>query len=141
MQGAPGLRDFDRCHVGPLRHDWDYQHRTHCTTRRERAVLGLKVPAAVAAAEHGIVVALAIKRTDAARAADLQLVIDGHALPKFAADGSWSEERFTLPAGSLREGRIQAHFSTPDPAARFALDHLLLIPLNSVVIAQREGAE
>ena len=71
----------------------------------------------------------------------MQLTIGGHVLPKIAVDGSWSEERFTLPAGSLHEGRVNAQFSTAEPAARFAIDHLLLLPLNSVVVAQREAGD
>jgi HEAT repeats len=138
--GAPGLRDFGSCYAGPVLHDWDYQRRTHCTTRRATAALALKVPKAVAEAEHGVVVAVAIKRSDAARPADLQLTLGDHALPKFAVDGSWSEERFTLPPGSLAEGRVQARLASADPTARFAIDHILLLPLNSVVLAQREAA-
>jgi hypothetical protein len=65
LAGEAGLHDFGHCEAGPLRHDWDYQHRTTCTTTRSNAGMTLSVPAAVARATYGALVALSVKRADA----------------------------------------------------------------------------
>ncbi len=136
VAGDPGLRDFTGCHVGPIRHDWDYQHRTTCVTRSAAASLWLQVPRAVTAAPYGVRVALSIRRTDAAAAATLKLTIAGRHLDPVRVDGSWAEYRWTLPPGSLRAGRIQARLSGDGPRTRFAVDHLLLLPRSSELVAQ-----
>lgn len=135
--GDANTRDFTDCVAGPLRHDWDYQHRTYCSMKHDSAALSLAVPPAVADAPYGAVVAIAAKRTDASHSAELELSIGGHALDAIQVDGSWDEYRFVLPPGSLHAGRVQAQLHTGDPAARFAIDHVLLLPRASELIAQR----
>jgi hypothetical protein len=130
------LADFTDCYEGPLMHDWDYLHRTSCVMRASSAALELAVPEAVSQAEQGIVVVLGAKRSDAAAPAPLRLTIGGRALAEVAVDGSWDELRWTLPAGSLAQGRVQARLQSDEPA-RFAIDHLLLLPRSSIVVAQR----
>jgi HEAT repeat protein len=137
LEGDPGLHDFTRCEAGPLRHDWDYQHRTLCTTKRSSATLSLNVPAAVARAPYGALVVFAVKRADSAAAATLQLSVAGRAFDPVQVDGSWDEFRFVLPPGALQKGRVQARITSADATARFTADHLLLLPRTSEVFAQR----
>jgi arylsulfatase A-like enzyme len=132
-----GARDFGPCHAGPIRHDWDYEHRTYCQTRGAAASLSLQVPQAVTDARHGTVVALSIRRTDSARPARLTVVIGTRTLDPIEVDGSWAEYRFTLAPGDLQQGRIAAHLASSSPEARFAVDHLLLLPRNSELVAER----
>jgi arylsulfatase A-like enzyme len=129
--------DLWRCHVGPLRHDWDFEHRTHCETRRASVGLRVPVPRSVASALHGAVVALAIKRVDAKEAAEVQLTLGSQTLDSVQVDASWQEPRWTLPAGRLQSGPIQIRIASTNPKARFALDHLLLIPKSAVVVAHK----
>jgi arylsulfatase A-like enzyme/HEAT repeat protein len=131
-------QDFERCYVGPLRHDWDYQRRTSCITRSNHATLSLRVPSAVAKARGGVVAVLSIKRVDAAGVAPLELTLGSRALDAIQVDGAWAEYRWTLPANSLQEGRLNARLTSPDAGARFAVDHLLLLPSASETLAQRE---
>jgi HEAT repeat protein len=135
--GDPNARDFSDCYAGPLRHDWDYQHRTYCSMKHDRAALSLAVPRAVADAPYGAVVAIAAKRTDANHSADLVLSVGGHAFDPIKVDGSWDEYRFVLPAGSLHAGHVQAQLRTGDAAARFAIDHVLLLPRTTELLATR----
>jgi arylsulfatase A-like enzyme len=144
-QGAIGGVDFStsalapedlwHCHVGPLRHDWDFEHRTFCETRRASTALDVAMPRSVASASHGVVVALAIKRVDAADPAEVQLTLGSQALDRVQVDASWQERRWVLPAGGLPPGRVRVRIATTDPMARFALDHLLLIPKSAIVVA------
>lgn len=132
-----GLSGFARCHEDPLDHDWIYLHRTHCTTRKQGAKLQVQVPKAVSDNDRGAVLVLGIKRIDAASAAALRLSIAGHNLEPAQTDGSWTELRWTLPAGMLRAGRAQVRLEAADPNARFAVDHLLLLPRTSVIVAHQ----
>jgi arylsulfatase A-like enzyme len=136
-QGQAALRDFTDCYEGPPRHDWDYLHRTFCVTRSSRAELPLRVPAAVSEAEHGNVVALAIKRSDEPAPAQLRVTIGTRVLEPVQVDGSWNELRWNLPADTLATGALQARLDSQDPAARFAVDHLLILPRTTVMLAAR----
>jgi hypothetical protein len=78
-----------------------------------------------------------VKRSDAKLAASLQLTIAGQVLNPVQVDGSWDEFRFVLPPGKLRAGHVPARITSSDPSARFAVDHLLLLPRSSEVFAQR----
>jgi arylsulfatase A-like enzyme/HEAT repeat protein len=128
-----GLGD---CYEGPLVHDWDYLHRTFCLTRASAVNIPLQVPRTVSDAEFGAVAVLSAKRTDQPGPAELTLEIDGRKLAPLKVDGGWSELRWTLPEGSLRTGRAQARIEALDPDARFAIDHLLLLPRSSLIVAQ-----
>jgi hypothetical protein len=125
--GAPSLSGFGHCESGPLRHDWDFLHRTACVSEREHPTLQLSVPRSVAEAEHGAVVLLSVKRADATSATDVGLRIGHHTLSAIRVDGGWSEYRWHLPAGSLSEGTTRAQL-TVAPGTRLKVDHLLLIP-------------
>ncbi|MFI5306477.1 MAG: HEAT repeat domain-containing protein [Polyangiales bacterium] len=137
VQGDPVLHDFENCHVGPPRHDWDYDHRTYCTTRGAVATLDLQVPQAVSEAPFGAIAALAIKRADTTRPVTLTLSIDGKRIDAVAVDGRWAEYRFMLRPRSLPRGRVEARLESDDPSARVTLDHLLLLPRTSEWIAER----
>jgi len=129
--------DFGSCHEGPLLHDWDFEHRTYCTTRKTATSLTLQVPATVASAPNGSVLVLTAQRTDAAAAAPLQVKLGALELPPVQVDGSWTEYRWPVPAESLREGRVKIHLTSSSPSARFALDHALLLPVGAELLAQR----
>jgi arylsulfatase A-like enzyme len=137
IAGDPNARDFTDCYVGPMRHDWDYQHRTYCTMRRDAATLSLVVPRAVAAAPYGALAVIALKRADSNHPAQIDLAIGSQTLDPMHVDGSWDEYRFVLPPGSLSAGRVQARLHSADPNARFAIDHVLLLPRTSELLAQR----
>lgn len=123
--------DFSDCYAGPLRHDWDYLHRTSCVTRSREARLSLPVPPAVAAAADGVAAVLGIKRVDQARAGSLVLSIGDREFDAIQVDGSFAEHRFALPAAALGSGQVVAHLRAGDPETRFSVDHLLLLPLDS----------
>jgi arylsulfatase A-like enzyme len=137
VAGDANAHDFGDCVAGPLRHDWDYQHRTYCSMKHDSATLSLAVPPAVAEAPYGALAIISVKRVDASHAAELELSIEGHAFDAIKVDGSWDEYRFVLPAGSVRAGRAQARLHATDPAARFGVDHVLLLPRSSELLAQR----
>ena len=68
-QGAPGSRDFGECQTGPLLPRLGLPAPHDCTTRRRSAALsGEHARRASPSAQHGALVALGIKRTDATRA-------------------------------------------------------------------------
>jgi arylsulfatase A-like enzyme len=135
--GQPALGEFTDCHEGPPRHDWDYLHRTFCVTRGSRAELPLRVPAAVSEAELGSVVALAVKRSDDPAPTQLRVTLGTRVLEPVQIDGSWNELRWNLPADTLATGSLQARLESEDPAARFAVDHLLILPRTTVMFAAR----
>jgi hypothetical protein len=87
------------------------------------------------------VVVLGVKRTDDPSAVPLRVTIGGRALDAMSVDGSWNELRWNLPADALPPGRLQARLQSDDPAARFAIDHLLLLPRTSVMFAARSDAD
>ncbi len=126
-----GKAGFAECYVGPLRHDWDYLHRTSCTTSGRAAQLQLSVPSGVAHAAAGITALLSVKRVDAVQPAELTLTIAGHKLAPVRVDGAWAEYRWRLPAGTLGSGTQSARLDCAAPEARFEVDHLLLLPRES----------
>ena len=135
--GNPALHDFVGCVAGPLRHDWDYLHRTYCVTRGEHAALPLQVSEKVARAPTGAQLVLGIKHNDAAEPVALSLSLGKQELSQVQVDGSWHEYRFNIPAGSLHAGKVRATLSSNNPKARFAVDHLLLLPSRSQTVAQQ----
>src|SRR5262249_44004251 len=70
-----GLSGFAQCQRGPLRHDWDFLHRTSCTSERARSTLWLSVPKRVADAPSGNDVLVSVKRTDSTNSVDVELRI------------------------------------------------------------------
>jgi HEAT repeat protein len=135
--GDPTLRDFTDCYAGPLQHDWDYLHRTYCISRNPSAELDVPVPKAVSDTDHGAVIVLGLKRNDAPAPTDLKLSIAGRTLDPQPFDGAWKELRWTLPPGALHAGRTHVKLEATDAAARFAVDHLLVLPRTSVIVAQQ----
>jgi arylsulfatase A-like enzyme len=127
-QRSSGLTGFGKCQAGPIHHDWDFLHRTVCFTQAPQASMRLKLPAAVANAPNGSVVLLSLRRTDSTQPTELELSIGDHALPAVRVDGAWSEERWSLPANTLRSGEQRATLRPADPHARFEVDHVLIVP-------------
>jgi arylsulfatase A-like enzyme/HEAT repeat protein len=128
LQRSAALSGFGKCDAGPLRHDWDFLHRTVCFTQASQASLRLRLPAAVARAQAGSVVLLSLRRTDSTQPTSLELTLGDHTLPPAQVDGAWSEERWTLPANALRSGDLKATLKAADPRARFEVDHVLIVP-------------
>jgi len=137
MSSTVAASDFGECVEGPLLHDWDFEHRTFCVTRKSSASLTLQVPPAVSAAPAGNQVVLTVRRTDAPAAADLQLKLGSVVLAPVKVDGTWHEFRWDVPSAELHAGHVQAHLTTAVPGARFAVDHVLLLPVPAEVLAQR----
>jgi hypothetical protein len=119
--------DLGDCHEGPLLHDWNYEHRTTCTTRKDSVTLSLNVPLAVSASEVGPLVLVSARRTDGRAPAELTVHIAGTEPRRLSVDGTWSAHRFQLEAGSLPKGRVSAEL-LGSVGARFALDHVLIVP-------------
>jgi arylsulfatase A-like enzyme len=138
VRGELSATDFGDCREGALLHDWNFEHRTHCTTRKDSVALGLRAPTAVFAAPSGNVLVLTLRRTDAAASADVKVQIGATTLPHVRVDESWREHRWSLPEGALPRGHVQLRLSSSVPGARFALDHALLLPVPSELLAQRE---
>jgi arylsulfatase A-like enzyme len=130
---------FTHCHSGPLRHDWDFLHRTYCTTEREHVALRLNVPNSVATASMGTVVLLSAKRADSSAAVSLEVSIGQQVLAPVQVDGAWAEYRWTLEPGALHKGPLRAELHVKDPAARVQVDHLLLIPRTSLDVPVAHG--
>jgi arylsulfatase A-like enzyme len=145
MGGTDVTRDrvvyggFRQCVAGPLFHDWDYLHRTWCETSRETAWLRLEVPKSVAHAPYGSIAVLGIKRTDSARASRIRLSIGKTDLEPVQVDGTWQEYRWKVKAGALSSGFAKARIKGDEVGARFAVDHLLLMPLDHVEGQQHDG--
>ncbi|HMI90812.1 MAG TPA: sulfatase-like hydrolase/transferase [Polyangiales bacterium] len=128
--------DFGNCHEGPVLHDWDFEHRTHCSTRKDSVTLALRAPTAVSAAASGNVLVLTLRRSDAAAAVEVQVQVGATALPAIRVDDSWHEYRWSLPEGSIPHDHVPVRLSSLVPGARFALDHALLLPVPSQLLAQ-----
>ncbi len=134
-----GTLGFGECHAGPIHHDWDFLHRTFCTTQADQAALKLTVPADVSNAVYGNVAVLSIKRADSALPAELAVTIAGKSLEPIHVDGEWSEFRWPLEPGSLARGSVRAEIHANDPAARFEIDHLLLVPRSTSAVTAHGG--
>ncbi|HEX4353730.1 MAG TPA: HEAT repeat domain-containing protein, partial [Polyangiales bacterium] len=135
LDAAVSGSGFGHCYVGPLRHDWDYLHRTYCTTERDRAALRLSVPSAVESARYGDIVLLSARRSDASAAVGLEVTIGTHTLPLVQVDGGWNEYRWTLDPGTLPKGSVRAELHVRDRNAHLQVDHLLLVPRTSIETA------
>ncbi len=119
---------FGQCRAGPLRHDWDFLHRTVCFTAAQQASFEVRVPREVAEAPLGSEVLLSIRRSDGVTATALDVSIGTYALPQLNVDGVWNEARWSLSAGALRSDKLRATLRASDPNARFEVDHLLIVP-------------
>ncbi len=126
LRGDPSLRGFGKCFVGDPAHDWDYQHRTSCTTAGSDASLRVEIPKHVAAAP--VIVLLSARRADAAHPASVRVSIGKSELARISLDGSWSEARIALPAGALAPGKHTLRIQSDPPEARIDLDHALIVP-------------
>jgi hypothetical protein len=126
VRGDPSLRGFGPCTAGDPHHDWDYLHRTYCTTTSPHASLRIELPPSVA--EQPSVVVVSARRADKPAATRASMRIGEHALPAFAIDGSWTETRFELPAAELNAGRPSVELELTDLDAKVDLDHVLILP-------------
>ncbi|HKU42121.1 MAG TPA: HEAT repeat domain-containing protein, partial [Polyangiales bacterium] len=128
LRPGAALHGFGKCHVGPLRHDWDFLHRTTCTTAAAQASFRARVPAGVADASEGVVVLLSLRRVDSVQPVEVQATIGNVALPAVRVGGGWIEARWVLPVGALPAGEMRVVIKSADGAARFEVDHLLIVP-------------
>jgi HEAT repeat protein len=139
VRGQVSASDFGGCHEGSLLHDWDFEHRTHCTTRKDSVTLAIRAPAAVAATPTGHVLVLTLRRSDDAAAAEVKVQLGATSLSPIRVDHAWREHRWSLPEGSVLRGQrgpLALRLSTSVPGARFAVDHALLLPVASQLLAQ-----
>lgn len=130
-QNQPGLRGFKHCHAGPERSDWNFLHRTWCETNRNRAWLQLSVPPNLLQSPGGALAILSVRRTDSSQPTELRLAIGDTDLEPVQVDDKWSEFRWPVDTASLTQRIAPARVSGSERKARFALDHLLLVPLAS----------
>ena len=136
--GDANAHDFTDCYTGPLRHDWDYQHRTYCSMQHDSAALSLAVPRRwptrrTARSSRSPPSAPTRTTRRDARAVDRRRTRS----TRCKVDGSWDEYRFVLPAGSLHAGRVQAQLQRARSGRALRVDHVLLLPRTSELIAQR----
>jgi arylsulfatase A-like enzyme len=130
-----GHRGLARCRAKNPLHDWDYLNRTTCVTTHRRSSLRLRIPREVAQAPEGLVALLSVRRVDAPTATALSVQLGRKSLQSLTVDGAWSELRVPLPEGAVRAGRMRAILTARDPGARFAVDHLLILPRVPVELA------
>jgi HEAT repeat protein len=130
-----GHRGLTGCRAKDPLHDWDYLNRTLCVTAHRRSSLLLRVPRKLARAPEGTVALLSIRRVDAPAATGVSLRLGGEALEPVSVDGAWSEQRIELPDAAVRAGHLRATLTAEDPGARFAVDHLLILPRVPVELA------
>jgi hypothetical protein len=126
MRGDPSLRGFGPCEAGDPWHDWDYLHRTYCTTAAAHA--SLRIEASQQVVEQPSVVVISARRSDKPAPVEARVTIGEHTLPAFTIDGSWAEARFDLPAGTWSAGKINVSLELVEPGARVDLDHVLVLP-------------
>jgi arylsulfatase A-like enzyme len=126
VRGDPSLRGFGACEAGDPWHDWDYLHRTYCTTTAAHAALRIELSQQVV--EQPSVVVISARRSDKSAPVQVHLTIGKHALPAFTIDGSWTEARVELPGNTLSAGRSNIALEIEVPDARIDLDHVLVLP-------------
>lgn len=122
-----GMSGFTACERGPLRHDWDFQHRTTCTSDHPRSSLRLNVPRAVAEAHEGNWLLISARRADNSANTPVELLVAERLTFPLQLDGAWEEVRLPLAKGALSAGHVRAELRT-QPGVRIQLDHVLLIP-------------
>jgi hypothetical protein len=126
VRGDPSLRGFGACAAVDPWHDWDYLHRTYCTTNTARASLRIEVPESVASRPSLVVIGA--RRSDKPSTVEARITVGSQLLPAFILDGSWSESRIPLPAGALDAGRVPVTLEVTEDGAAIDLDHVLVLP-------------
>ena len=135
-RSAVAASDFGDCHEEPLLHDWNFEHRTWCVTRKPSVALELRAPTAVSAGGAGHVLVLTVRRSDGAAPAELAVNLGGTAIGTIRVDDGWREYRWPVPEGVRLRGRLPLRLSTSSEGARFAVDHALLLPVSSELLAR-----
>ncbi len=105
--------------------DWDYLHRTTCETSGTHVEVPLAVAGAVSREPTTLV--LYARRSDAGTPVEVRISIGSAVIGQGRLDGEWSELRFTVAPSAIAASTV-AVIDVTDPAARLALDHLLLMP-------------
>jgi hypothetical protein len=139
--GLKGASGFERCEAGPLFHDWDYLGRTYCVSRSHEAQLKLPLPGSHARWNAGAELVLRARRSDADEPVELVLTASGKPLTTVRIDRAFTEQRVPIEPGMLRQGALRLGLAARDPAARFALDHALLVPRADALLAGSEAAK
>jgi hypothetical protein len=137
VRGQLAASDFGDCWEGPPLHDRDFEHRTFCVSRKDSVGLSLRAPTAVSAAPSGNVLVLTLRRSDAAAPVSVTVQVGAQTLATIDVDQAWREHRWTLPEGSVPRGQLPVRLSVATPGARVAIDHALLLPVPSELLAQR----
>jgi hypothetical protein len=124
---AKGLVGFRDCAAGPVDHDWDYRERTHCTSKTQRAQLDLPLPEA-RRSWTGAQLVIRAKRVDAPEGLPCEVALRGAAIGTLRLDGSYREQRWDVSDALLRDARLPLAIDCEPKQARFALDHVLVVP-------------
>jgi len=126
----PGARmsGISRCTSYSERHDWDYLRRTVCETTHASASVSFQVPEKIATSASGATLVLGIRRLDRQDAATLSIRLGDRPLSDVQVDGQWSDQHLSLEPGTLQSGRLAVKLSTTEDGARFAMDHVLILP-------------
>ncbi|MET0339543.1 MAG: sulfatase-like hydrolase/transferase [Polyangiales bacterium] len=120
-----GLRGFDDCIAGPLRHDWDYLERTHCTATSTEVTLSMPLPRTLRGRDAVLV--LRARRADASGPARCAVQVDAHALGTLAGTSAFAEQRFELPRTAVTDARATLTLRC-EGDARLTVDHALIVP-------------
>ncbi len=118
---APGLSGCRSLVVSPA--DEAYLDRTYCELTGSARVT-VSIPEAVRAAPS-VVLLLRGRRTDGAEPVALTLRSEDHVLGGITVENAWAEDRLHVAPGLLSTALT---LELAEPAARVALDHLLLLP-------------
>lgn len=122
---APGVTGLGVCRALP-RSDEDrgYLNRTYCEASA-RSELTLALPDAVRAAPS-VMVLLRARRIDAGAAVTLRARLGAEELAPMRVEGEWAEHRAEVQSARLAPLLI---LEAEDPAARLAIDHVLVLPM------------
>jgi arylsulfatase A-like enzyme/HEAT repeat protein len=132
-----GASGFERCQAGPLFHDWDYVGRTFCVSRGREVQLKLPLPTAHARWNAGAELIVRVRRTDGDEPVALALTLSGKPLATVRAEASFTEQRVPVEPEALRHGALKLGIVAGDAAARFAIDHALLVPRADALLSSR----
>ena len=135
-----GMSGLAQCVEGPLRHDWDYTERTHCTTSGKRAQLTLPLPEERALWASAQLVVRA-RRVDVPEPTSCALRLSGHPLTALRVDGVFREQRWSLSSELLRDPRQLLMLECEEDAARLRVDHALIVPRLDATARAEPSAE
>lgn len=128
MRPDARVSGISRCTSYSERHDWDYLRRTVCETTHASASVSFQVPEAIATRVSGATLVVGIRRLDRQDSATLSVRLGDLSLADVQVDGQWTDQHLPLDPGTLRSGRVVLKLSSIPAEARFAIDHVLILP-------------